>query len=63
MQGASGRSKFRDISGHVGLQVIVMKRSAFPFFLTIAMESWYRFRIARGLPVKVAGSIIALPRV
>ena len=43
------------ISGQLGLQVKVMKRSGLPSFLTVAMASAYWPVMKRGPPVKVAG--------
>ena len=56
-----GRRALR-ISGHLGLVVMVMKRSVRPYLLEIAREFWRFSIISLGPPWKVEGKIYLLPR-
>ncbi len=49
------------ISGHLGLQVNVMKRSGLPCFLTKAMASWYSCCMCLLPPVKEEGRTTRRP--
>lgn len=56
------RSSSLVISYHFGLQVNVINKSGFPFFLTIDMASWYFWVMSLSPPLKLEGKITILPK-